>query len=149
MVLSDAPQACLWIVGADPDDRIWAAAHPFGERVRITGKVPEITDFLRRAVLSICPIRLKVGMQTKILEALSFGTPVVTTPEGNWGTQGVSGEHLWVESDPQAFARRIADLLRGDDWDRLSAKGRSFVAEHFSWDASTLQLEHLLRSVSR
>jgi glycosyltransferase involved in cell wall biosynthesis len=148
-VLEQAPTACLWIVGARPDERIRAAAQPFGDRVCITGQVPEVSDYVRRAMVSICPVRLKIGTQTKVLEAWSLGTPVVSTPEGNAGTRGTHGEHLWVESKPQAFADRIVRVLHGDDWEKVSRAGRQYLSERFSWEASASRLEDLLRSVVR
>jgi glycosyltransferase involved in cell wall biosynthesis len=88
-------------------------AGSLGEHVVITGKVDDVSEYLRQAVVSICPVRLKVGVQTKILEALTFGTPVVTTSAGNSGIAGRSGEEMWVEDDPRNFAFRVVSLLRG------------------------------------
>lgn len=146
LILQQYPAAILWIVGANPDPRIYDAAAKFGAQVLIMGKVPDIADYIKRATVSICPIRLKIGVQTKILEALSWGTPVVTTSAGNSGVSGVSGTHLWVEDEPHLFANRVVALLQGHDWTRLSADGRRFVTEHFSWEGSAAQLEKHLES---
>ena len=94
--------------------------------------------------MSVCPVRLKIGVQTKILEALSNGTPVVTTTAGNSGIGGVSGKHLWVEDGASGFAERICSLLRGEEWDILSREGRRFVSEQYSWQQSVVALEQQL-----
>ncbi len=144
LVLRDFPSAKLWVVGADPDPRIRGAAAALGERVVITGTVPDVSEYLRRAAVSVCPIRLKIGVQTKILEALSWGTPVVATSAANSGIGARAGREIWVEDEPAAFARRIVALLRGEEWDRLSREGAKLVAERFSWDRSGAQLEEHL-----
>ena len=141
LVLREYPETRLWIVGADPDSRIREFAIRFGDHVVITGRVNEVSDYLKRAKVSVCPVRLKIGVQTKILEALSWGTPVVTTSAGNSGVNGLSGRDLLVEDDPNCFASQVVELLRGKNWQRLSIGGRQLVAERFSWESSARELE--------
>jgi len=69
---------------------------------------------------------------------------VVTTSAGNSGVTGVSGTHLWVADRPEEFARHVAALLEGRDWDKLSGAGRQLVAERFSWERSVVELERVL-----
>lgn len=147
-VLEEDDSAVLWIVGDRPDIRIIEAAKRFGDRVVVTGRVDDVGDYIRRSVVSICPVRLKIGIQTKILEALSWGTPVVTTGAGNGGIGGVSGTHLWVEDDVGMLAKRICELLRGQNWDKFSAEGRRFVAESYAWEQTATQIEHHLLGVA-
>jgi glycosyltransferase involved in cell wall biosynthesis len=152
LVLEDYPTATLWIVGAAPDARIRRAAKRFGDHIAITGDVDDISAYLRRAKVSICPIRLKIGVQTKVLEALAWGTPVVTTKAGNSGVAGRSGTDLWVEDEPVRFASRVVALLRGEGWLALSEGGRKLVTEHFSWKRSVTELEQqieLLQAANR
>ena len=118
----------------------------FGEHVVITGRVNDMSEYLQRAKVSICPVRLKIGVQTKILEALSWGTPVVTTSAGNSGIGGCSGSELWVEDELNLFASRVVSLLRGENWQRFSEEGRKLVDERFSWERSAMELEqHIVR----
>ncbi|HEY5973325.1 MAG TPA: glycosyltransferase [Geobacteraceae bacterium] len=146
-ILGEVPEATLWIVGAKPDRRIYDAADIFGKRVIITGRVEDVSAYLQQAMVSICPVRLKVGVQTKILEALMFGTPVVTTSAGNSGVGGRSGEDMWVEDDPCSFARRVASLLRGEAWSEFSENGRKLVEARFTWDRSAEELEEHINSI--
>jgi glycosyltransferase involved in cell wall biosynthesis len=147
LVLQEYSTAVLWIVGAEPDTRIRDAAACFGEHVVITGRVNDIQEYLRRAKVSICPVRLKIGVQTKILEALSWGTPVVTTSAGNSGIGGCSGSELWVEDEPNIFASRVVSLLRGEGWNQLSEKGRKLAENGFSWERSAMAIEQHIRRI--
>jgi glycosyltransferase involved in cell wall biosynthesis len=146
-VLAQRPAARLAIVGADPDPRLRAAATRFGDRVELTGHVPDVSAYLRRAMASLCPVRLRVGVQTKILEALAWGTPVVSTRAGNAGVAGRAGEELWEEDDPAAFAARVVSLLDGHAWTRLSEGGAALVAGRHSWARSAEALDAHLRAV--
>jgi len=148
LILQAHQTAKLRIVGAAPDGRIYEAAARYGKHIEITGTVTNMSEYIKRAAVSVCPVRLKIGVQTKVLEALSWGTPTVSTSAGNSGINGVSGTHLWVEDDPHMFAKRVCDLLHGSDWKRLSVEGRRLVAASFTWEASSAQLEQYLIDVA-
>jgi glycosyltransferase involved in cell wall biosynthesis len=147
LILRQYPSALLWIVGTEPDNRIYEAAAKFEKQVVITGRVDNMAEYIKHATVSICPVRLKIGVQTKILEALSWGTPVVTTSAGNSGIGGVSGTHLWVEDAPHLLAKRVVELLQGHNWSWLSEEGRKLVAERFTWEGSAAQLDQHLKSL--
>jgi glycosyltransferase involved in cell wall biosynthesis len=123
LILRQYQSAILWIVGANPSERIYKASAKYGNQIIITGRVDDMSEYVKRAAVSVCPVRLKIGVQTKILEALSLGTPVVTTNAGNSGIKGVSGSHLWVEEDPANFANRVVQLLQGKGWYANDTRG--------------------------
>lgn len=140
------PTIRLIVVGANPDPRISEAAVCHGSKIEITGKVPIISSYIKRALVSVCPIRVEIGVQTKALEAMSLGTPVVTTSAGNSGINGVSGEHLCVANNPMEFANCVNDLLDGTNWNKLSVGGRLFTHNSFDWSKSVKLTEHRLTS---
>jgi glycosyltransferase involved in cell wall biosynthesis len=142
LVCQRVPSATLWLVGAGPVSRIrkWTR----DSRIKVTGFVPDIRPFLQEAMVSASPIRLRIGTQTKVLEALACGTPVVTSRAGNHGIGAVSGEHLHVADDPGVFADKVVSLLRGEGWCDMSKKGRRFVEDNFTWEKSVLKLEQIL-----
>lgn len=145
-VLKECPDANLWVVGADPDGRIYEAARRYGSLVSILANVDDISKYVKLASVSVCPVRLRIGVQTKILEAMSWGTPVVSTGAGNRGIDGVSGVHLWVEDDPAAMASRVCELLRGQGWSQMADEGWMFVRSHFSWEHNLSKFERRLES---
>ncbi|MFA6455534.1 MAG: glycosyltransferase [Bacteroidota bacterium] len=147
IVLQHSAKAELWIVGSNPDPRIREEAVKYGSNVVITGRVEDMSEYLRSAKVSICPVRLKIGVQTKILEALSWGTPVVSTQAGNNGIGGISGKQLWVEDTPELFANHVIELLHGDNWNTLSEEGRKLIGQDFSWEKSALELDDHIKSI--
>lgn len=141
LVRQQAPSANLWLVGSKPaaSVRKWGIT----EGIRVTGFVPDIRPYLNQAMVSVCPVRLNVGTQTKVLEALAMGTPVVATSAGNHGIGAVTGNHLYVADSPAEFAERVVGLLRGERWSELSQNGRRFVVENFTWEKSVARLERI------
>ncbi len=142
LVCQRVPAATLWLVGAGPVSSIRKLTSD--PRITVTGFVPDIRPYLQEAMVSACPIRLKIGTQTKVLEALACGTPVVTTPEGNHGIEATSGEHLYVARNPADFADQVVRLLATKVWSSISEKGRQFVEANFAWEKSAGKLEKIL-----
>lgn len=146
LICEQEPKARLWVVGAKPVKAIRALARDY--RIKITGFVPDVRHYLQQATVSVCPIRLKIGTQTKVLEALACGTPVVTFSAGNYGIDGVSGQHLYVADDPTDFADRVVSLLRHERWSDFSRNGRQLVEGNFTWDKSAGKFEQILKQLA-
>jgi glycosyltransferase involved in cell wall biosynthesis len=145
LIWQRVPSANLWLVGSRPVSQVkkWMSS----PRVKVTGFVPDIRPYLQKAMVSVCAVRLKIGTQTKILEALACATPVVTSPAGNYGIGGVSGEQLYVAAHPAEFADRVVSLLRGEKWCDISTRGREFVVNRFSWEQSVERLEQIMEQL--
>jgi glycosyltransferase involved in cell wall biosynthesis len=144
LVCRRVPSANLWLVGSNPSAvRHWTK----NQQIKVTGFVPDIRPYLSRAMVSVCVVHLNVGTQTKVLEAMASGTPVVTTSAGNHGVGAISGRHLYVADSSEEFAERVVTLLNGDGWMTLSENGRKFVVENFAWQKSAAKLESILKQV--
>ena len=142
LILAQVPDARLWLVGARPSTAIQKLAN--GKNITVTGYVEDVRYYLRRSMVSVCPVRLNVGTQTKVLEALATGTPVVTTSAGNQGVGGESGYHLWAADAPYEIADCVVRLLNRHQWDSFSKNGRQFVQERFQWRQSAETIESML-----
>ena len=82
-------------VGESPAARGSAGVAELAKRpgVVIEGFVPDLADVYATAELVVAPIFSGSGTKVKVLEALSHGLPVVTTPEGIAGLDGMCGHH--------------------------------------------------------
>ena len=101
--------------------------------VRMVGWVPSVEPYLERARLSLVPLRYGAGTKRKMIQALSVGTPTVSTTVGIEGLALENGEHLLVADDAQSFARAISTLVTDDDlWRRLAKAGRAQMTAHRS-----------------
>lgn len=127
------PNVHLNIVGANPPDSIRRLA---GQKVSITGFVPDLRPYLDSAAVSIAPLRFGAGMKGKVGEALAAGLPLVTTSIGAQGMPLVSGRDCMIFDQPQEFASAVVQVLSNADlWRTLSENGRKFMQENFAFEA--------------
>ncbi|MBD0330087.1 MAG: glycosyltransferase [Thermoleophilia bacterium] len=145
-LLAESLDARLLVLGADPPDEIRRLQSP---RVVVTGYLPDVDEYFRRAHVFVAPLRYGAGMKGKVGHALAFGLPVVTTPIGAEGMDLVDGEHLLVRDGADALAQAVAAVYRDEDlWGRLSEGGRAVVRERWTPEAMRLRLERLLRETA-
>jgi glycosyltransferase involved in cell wall biosynthesis len=133
LVWESKPEARVAIVGKDPPAMIRNLAED--PRVEVTGMVPDLRDYLRRATMAAAPIRYGVGIQNKVLEAMACGTPVVATKGIISGIHAQPGKDLMVAEDASSFADRVIELLNHPhQCERLGMAGRKFVETHHHWE---------------
>jgi sugar transferase (PEP-CTERM/EpsH1 system associated) len=136
------PEAKLLVVGADPPAALRAQVARLGERVALTGTVPDVRPYLARATVSVSPLPYAVGIQNKVLEAMATATPVVASPAACAGLDAASGTDLLVEAEPQHFANAAMRVLADRELARrIGAAGRQFVIRHHDWQRVVERLE--------
>ncbi|MEP7082645.1 MAG: glycosyltransferase family 4 protein [Chloroflexota bacterium] len=126
--------ARLTVVGSNPSAEVLAVAGRASLPITVTGYVPEIAPYFRTSRAMVVPLRHGGGTRLKILEALAWGLPVVTTTIGGAGLGLVNGTHALIADEPVDFAKAVEDLLHDDAlWARLSNAGRALVEARYSW----------------
>lgn len=110
-ILAVRPGARVVLAGNDKTGiaRRMAQRYP---NVTATGFVEDIEPFFREASVFILPMLIGTGIKIKLLEAMGWGLPVVSTPKGVEGIPGFEpGRHALVCGDPETFAKGVVRLL--------------------------------------
>ena len=141
--------ATLRLVGKDAVPGMTERAGP---GVEIVGGVEEMLPELRRAAVTVLPIRAGGGTRLKALEALAAGVPVVATPFAVHGLGLRDGEHALLADRPADLAEQAVRVI-GDRAlaAELSQRGRAHVEARFDWPAVAaplVELHHDLAGIS-
>ncbi|HEX8218868.1 MAG TPA: TIGR03087 family PEP-CTERM/XrtA system glycosyltransferase [Chloroflexia bacterium] len=146
LVRAARPKARFQVVGTNPGERVRDLSGTNG--IEVVGKVPDVAAYLGRAAASVAPMNTGSGIQNKVLEAMSTGTPVVATSTANRGVGGTPGRDLLVADDPTDLAAAVLRLM--DDASlraQLGRAGRDFVERQFRWEGHAEGLERLYEQV--
>lgn len=141
-VWAAVPDARLLLVGADPPPAVLALA---GERVEVTGFVPDLATCYARARLTLSPLRYGAGLKGKIVSSLEAGVPVVTTAMGNEGLGLRDGVEALLAETPADLAAAAVRLLADPDLaTALADAGRAFVLGRLSRERARATLHAAL-----
>ncbi|MGT2491516.1 glycosyltransferase family 4 protein [Cupriavidus basilensis] len=68
----------FWLVGSNPTPEVQRLAT---DDITVTGYVtdPQLLEFYRTARVAIVPLRFGAGVKSKVVEAMNYGLPLVTT----------------------------------------------------------------------
>ncbi len=140
------PYATLTIAGSGPPhDLLQMAAAP-GSGVTVTGRVPDLRPFLAEASVAVCPLRIGVGIQNKVLEAMAMGKAVVAT---TLAARALSQAPLSVAEGPERFAEAILTLLDNPALAQQTGQdARRYVQTHHNWRAQAGRLASLYAEIS-
>jgi len=147
----EIPNLNVLIVGKDPGPEVRAYSENPG--VTVTGGVPDVRPYYKRAWLQIVPLRIGGGTRLKIVESLGIGTPVVST---RIGAQGLDLQHdsdiLYADTRSE-FIEQTARALRNPELcSTLARNGRISAEKRLCWqklgaDLSRAYTSHLCAGV--
>jgi GT2 family glycosyltransferase/glycosyltransferase involved in cell wall biosynthesis len=103
------PEIHTILAGSFPPPAVTGLAD---ERVLVTGYISDtvLEWFYQSASLAILPLRFGGGIKGKLIEALRFGVPVVTTSAGAQGLPEPEN-YVSIGDTPQRFAERIIEVV--------------------------------------
>lgn len=129
------PEATLTIAGSGPTSDLLALAARPASGITVTGRVPDLRPHLSRAAVAVCPLRVGVGIQNKVLEGMAMGKAVVATSLAARALEAdAPGKSLAVADALSDFADQVLRLL-GDpaEAQRLGDNARRYVETHHNW----------------
>lgn len=142
-----SPDMRLTVVGSGSDNP--KISHlKLDSSITFAGRVDELSTHYRDASVSICPLRIGSGTRLKVLEAMSYGTPVVSTALGCEGLNIDDGETLIIRDSPEEFATGIIELLANPtNFHRIRHNARRFVEETYDWNVIGRRLHSVLETL--
>jgi len=140
IVRREIPEAVLEIAGQGSRSLgDWAR----GPGIRNVGFVPDPAETFARATVFVAPLRFGAGVQTKVLQALDAGVPVVTTPIVREGLEPAPGDVLRVGATREEIAAHVIELVRDPrEAAAMGERGRAWVRGRFRWESAVRAFEN-------
>ena len=128
------PDVHLWLVGTDPPSEVCALEN---DRVRVTGRVPDVVPYIDAVDVMVCPLRIGGGIKVKAIEALRRGKCVVSTSVGAQGMPAEARAAIAIADDPRDFAAAVERLLSDRDLRERTERASADAACSLpTWDAA-------------
>jgi len=128
-ILDKYPSAKFYIVGNKPTEEVLSLA---SDSIVVTGFVERVDTFLHRSAVVAVPMISGAGIQNKILEAMSMGGCVVTTPIGFEGLKKEEGAPFVAHSEQEMIDAIISLFDSADLRSAWGAKAKNYVRNFYS-----------------
>lgn len=142
------PQLKLLVVGSGelPAESIFLKKDP---SLIFSGPVEDVKPWYNKAGLSIVPLLSGSGTRLKIMEAMSYGLPVVSTSKGAEGIEYKDGKSILIADKETDFAKSVIALLKNKQR-RLEIQkcARELVEDKYDWNVIGNSLSHFLKKLN-
>ncbi len=147
LIRNSCPQAILRVVGRTGADQRFSWADAVG--VEFLGTVENLDPIIETAAIEVCPMLYGLGTRIKILEALSFGKPVVSTSVGAHGIELDEQSGLFRTDSPEEFADVCIALLKNAELRQsLAPLARAGVSTRYGQDRVNAIIKELISKVT-
>jgi glycosyltransferase involved in cell wall biosynthesis len=131
LVVAEVPHAVLTVIGRNPPAEL---ADTTRRNVEAPGYVEDLTSYLRETAVFTVPLHAGGGMRVKIIDAWSWGLPIVSTGIGAEGIDYSAGENILIADDAAAFAQATIRLLQSSVLrTKIGVAGRKTLEQKYDW----------------
>ena len=147
LIRASDPTIRFFIAGANAPQSVRDLV---GDGIEFLGLVEDLRDLFDRVRVFVCPLRYGAGAKGKIMSALAYGLPIVSTAIGVEGAGLEDEEHVLVADSAEDFAATTLRLYNDVKiWNRLSSAGQSLLEDRFSIAMGADVLEQAMRDGHR
>jgi glycosyltransferase involved in cell wall biosynthesis len=109
-----------------------------------------VAPYYGHASVFVGPLRAGGGTRQKVLEAMRYGIPVVSTTLGCEGLNVRDGDSLLLADTPEDFANRVAQVWRDRALaERLTTRAFEVIRAEYDWSRIGERVEAaLMRAAS-
>jgi glycosyltransferase involved in cell wall biosynthesis len=133
LVERHSPDAKLTLIGRDPPQEL-VELDRISDSIEVLGYVDDPERYLKETAVFIVPLLAGGGMRVKIIDAWSWGLPVVSTTIGAEGIGYQHGKDILIADTPDAFAEAVSQLINEPEVaNTLGAAGRRTVVTRYDW----------------
>lgn len=127
LIRKKLPKAELHIYGAYPSQKVLALHQP-KDGFLIKGRAESVEDVMAKARVCLAPLRFGAGIKGKLIDAMQYGTPSVTT---SIGAEAMHQDFEWngfIADTAESFAVKAAELYTDNYfWQAAQQRGVKII----------------------
>jgi hypothetical protein len=131
LIRKQLPEAVLEIYGAYPSQKVLQLHQP-KQGFHIMGRADNAQEVVKNARVVLAPLRFGAGIKGKLVEAMQYGTPSVTT---TIGAESMAGDLPWngfITDDAQVFSYKSLALYQDKTlWLKAQEKGFDIIKKRY------------------
>lgn len=131
LIRKQLPTAVLDIYGAYPTQKVFQL-HNDKQGFVIKGRAESAKEVISNARVVLAPLRFGAGIKGKLLDAMEYGTPSVTT---SIGAESMRADLDWngsIEDDPHQFANAAVQLYQDEiSWKQSQQNGIEILKKRY------------------
>ena len=130
-IKKELPEAELKIYGSYSSQKV-TQLHNLKEGFLIMGKAENAFEVIGDSRVLLAPLKTGAGLKGKLLDAMQYGTPAVTTTIGAEGMHGNLPFNGEITDDPDLFAEYAVDLYNNaEKWQKAQKNGIHIINSCF------------------
>lgn len=145
LVLDKIPSCKFIIAGRNIPDSF---KHMASKHIHILENVPTSNEIYSRYNIMVVPLQSGSGLRIKIVEGLSFGKAIVSTPIGCEGIDVQNNRDLLIAETPEKFADAVIELVENNERrNSIELNAKSFANEYLDNTKLTATLVRFYNSI--
>jgi glycosyltransferase involved in cell wall biosynthesis len=109
------------------------------------GRVNDVKSFYYRTSVCIAPLLSGSGTRLKILEAMRYGNPVISTTIGAAGIEFEAGKDLLIADEPDSFVAKIQLALTDHVlYENIRRRAFALVSSKYDWTVIGKKIQETL-----
>ncbi len=131
LIRKQLPKAEINIYGAYPSKKVFDLNN-LKEGFLIKGRADSLERVMKKTKVCLAPLRFGAGIKGKLIDAMQFGVPSVTT---DIGAEAMHGEFPWngiIANQPHKFAEAAVELYTNEiKWQQAVENGAQILNNFF------------------
>jgi glycosyltransferase involved in cell wall biosynthesis len=103
------------------------------EKIDFIGEVEDVAPYYQKSSMAIVPLLEGSGTRVKILDAMTFGVPVVCTTIGADGIDYTNNYNILIADTPKQFANTIVSNYNTDNVYNIQQNAFNLVKQKYEW----------------
>lgn len=126
------PEVKLTVVGRNGYSKDYTPLKQ-DEQIDFVGEVEVVAPYYQKSSMAIVPLLEGSGTRLKILEAMSFGVPVISTTIGADGIDYDNNYNILIADTPKQFANTIVSNYNTDNVYNIQQNAFNLVNQKYVW----------------